>query len=48
MHKSGDIMMVKFELLKLEQMLNIAKIAGNEIVHTDNMVTFLDKTVAQM
>jgi hypothetical protein len=40
--------MVKLEMLQLEQMLDIAQIAGNEVIHPNHMEPFLYKPVAQM
>ena len=44
----GHIMVVEFELLKFEEVFNIPEIAGDEIVHADDIISFLDETVTQV
>ena len=41
-------MMIEFKILQREQVLDIIKVAGDEIIHTDHMISFLDKSVTQM
>ena len=48
MHKLRNIVVVKFEMLVTEQVLNIAQAAGQQIVHAHHMVSFPDKTVGEM
>jgi hypothetical protein len=44
--KLTDIMMIEFEIFQLEEMFNISQITGDEIVHSDDMVSFFDEPVA--
>lgn len=43
-----NIMVIKLELFQLEQMLDVAEIAGDQVVHRDHMKTFLDEPITQM
>ncbi len=43
-----DVVVVVFELLEGEQMGNIVQVAGQEVVHTDDLISFADKAVAQV
>jgi hypothetical protein len=45
MNELGNIMMIKLELLELEQVFNIAQITGDQVIHRDNVKTFFDKPV---
>ncbi len=44
----GNIMMIKLKFLQFEEVLYITQVTGNEVIHPDNMVSFLNKAVAQM
>ena len=33
--------MIEFKLFQFEQMLNIAKVAGDQVIHADNMKILL-------
>ena len=48
MDKARYIVMIKFELLQLKKMLDIVKVAGDEIIHSNNGITIPDKPVAQV
>ena len=41
-------MMIKFKFFQFEQVLDIIQIAGDEVIHTNYMITFFDKAVAKM
>src|SRR5216110_1633140 len=44
----GYIVMIKLKFFELEKMLNVIEISCDEIIHCNNMITFIDKLVAQM
>ena len=46
MDKLTDIMVIEFEIFQFEEVFYISQVAGNEIVHTDDMVAFFDEPVA--
>ena len=48
MDKARNVVMIKFELLKLEQVLDIGQVARDEIIHTDNGITIPYEPVAQV
>ena len=48
MNKFRNIMMIELELLKLKKMFDIAQIAGNKVVHRNNMITFLYEAITKM
>ena len=48
MHELGDVMVVKFKVLPWEQMLNIGNASGEQIVHSDNVVSFFEEAVAEV
>ena len=47
-NKFGNIVMIKLESFELEKMLNVTKAAGNKIIHSDNLISFFDETVAEV
>jgi hypothetical protein len=48
MHELADIVMIEFELLQLEKMLDVPEVSGDEVVHADDREAFTDETVAEM
>ena len=46
MNKFGYIMMIKFKLLQFEKMFNISQIAGDQVIHSNYMISFFYKPVA--
>src|SRR5262249_13410760 len=48
MNELGDIVVVKLKLRQREQVLDVAHVARNQVVHADDMESFLDKPVAQV
>ncbi len=42
------IVMIKLKLLQLEKLFNIFQITCYQVIHTDNMITFVDETIAEM
>jgi hypothetical protein len=46
MDEFADVMMVEFKILQLEKVFYILHVPRDEIVHPDDMVTFLYKTIA--
>ena len=48
MHKFGNIVVIKFKILQLKKVLNIFKVTGNKIIHGQNVVSFANKSIAQM
>jgi len=47
-HKGGHIVMIKFKVGQFKKMLQVSQIAGNEVVHGNYLILFLNKTVAEM
>ena len=47
MNKLRNIMMVKFKLVQLEEMLNIFHRTCDEVIHSDHLVTGSDYPVLQ-
>jgi hypothetical protein len=45
MDELRNIVMIKFKLRKLEKVLYVVKIAGDQVVHTYNVVTVLYESV---
>ena len=43
-----NIMMIEFKILQFEKVLDIAEVSGDKIVHADDMIIFLDKSVAKV
>ena len=48
MNEPGHIMMIKFKLFELEQVLNIPEITRDQIIHGNHLVAFANKPVAKM
>jgi hypothetical protein len=48
MNELGHIMMIKLEMLMRKEMLDVFQITGDEIIHANDIVTFLDESIAQM
>jgi hypothetical protein len=44
----GDIVMVEFEVFFLKKVFDITEVAGDEVIHSDDMVSFREETVAEM
>jgi hypothetical protein len=44
----GNIVMIEFKIRIREQVLNIAKIPGDQVVHPNHIVSFLNKAVTKM
>ena len=42
------IVVVELELPEFEQVFDIPEVSGNEVIHTDDIITFLDEPVAQV
>ena len=42
------IVVIKFKLFELEEVLDIPEITGNKVIHPDDVVTFGDKAVAEV
>ena len=47
-HEFGDIMEIKLELFQGEEVGNIVHTTCEEVVHADDMVSFLNKTVCKV
>jgi hypothetical protein len=47
-NKLGYIVMVKFKILQLKQVLDVAHVAGDQVIHAYHVEIFLNKPVAQM
>jgi hypothetical protein len=47
-YELGYIVMVKFELRQLKQVLNIFKTSCDQIIHRDYVIAIVDKTIAEM
>ena len=43
-----NIVVVEFKVIALKEMLNVLQVSGNQVIHGNDMVSFADKTVAQM
>lgn len=41
-------MMIKFKIFKFKKVLNIFQVAGDEIIHPNNIEAFPDKPIAKM
>ena len=48
MNELGHIVVVEFKLFQLEQVTDIIQAAGDEVIHTDHLVTLFDEPVAKM
>ena len=48
MNEFRHIMVIEFKLFELEEVLDVVKIAGDEIVHTYYGIPIFDEPVAQM
>ena len=48
MDEFTHVMMIEFKMFQLEKVFDIPEIAGDEVIHTNDMVTFGDKAVAEM
>ena len=48
MHELGNIVIIEFKLLEPHQVLNISKVARDQVVHSDNVVALVDKFVAEV
>ena len=44
----GNVMMIEFKIITLEQVLNVAQVARNKIVHGEHMETFGQKFIAEV
>ncbi len=44
----ADVVVVKLEPIQARQVLDVAQVAGDEVVHADDMVSFRDEAVTQM
>jgi hypothetical protein len=42
------IVVVEFKLLEFEQVFDVLKITGNQVVHCNNMTTFPDESIAKV
>ena len=48
MNKFDNIMIIKFKIFNLKKMFNIFKIAGDQVIHSNHMITFFYKPVTKM
>lgn len=48
MHEGGNIVVVKLKVGMLEQVLDVTQVTGNQVIHGNNMKTFINKPVAQV
>ena len=46
--KPGDVVMVKFKLRQRKQMFDIPHASGEQIIHGDHMVSFMNEPVAEV
>jgi hypothetical protein len=48
MDEFGDVVVVELKISQGEEVLNIFKLPGNEVVHANDVIAVFDKTIAQM
>jgi hypothetical protein len=48
MDEFADVVMIKFEVFQFKEVFDIPEIAGDEIVHADDMVSFPDEAVTEV
>jgi hypothetical protein len=48
MHEVADVVVVELEVAALEQVLDVLQSAGDQVVHADHVVAFLQETVAEV
>jgi hypothetical protein len=48
MDEFAHVMVIEFEMLQLEKVFDVAEIAGDQVVHPDDVVAFFDEPVAEM
>lgn len=44
-YKFGDIVMEEVKLLQTEKVLNVFEVAGNQVIHPDNLISLLDEAI---
>ena len=47
-NKFGNIVMIKLKLFQFEKVLDICQITCNEVIHSNYIVSFFNKAIAQM
>ena len=48
MHKFAYIVVIKLKLLQVKKVFNVPKIPCNQVIHANNVVTFLDEPITKM
>ena len=48
MNKPRNVVMVKFKIFEWEEVLDVAQITGDEVIHSNHMKPFLDEPVTKM
>jgi hypothetical protein len=48
MNVRRDVVLIKLKISVLEEMFDVSQVAGDEVVHCDNVESFGDKSVAKM
>ena len=48
MDELGDIMMMEIKVRQLQQVFNIIHITRDQVIHTNDMVAFANKSIAKM
>jgi hypothetical protein len=48
MDKAGDIVVVKLKIPDRKKVLNIAQITGDEVIHGNHLVAFVQKAFAEV
>jgi hypothetical protein len=47
-HILGNVVMIEFKFREREQVLDVLHFSGNEVIHTNNVITFPYETIAQV
>ena len=45
-YKLGNIVVIKLKIFQFKQVFDIAQVAGDQVIHANNMKIFLNKPVA--
>ena len=48
MDEFADIVVIEFELFQFEEVFDIPKVTGDQVIHADDMVAFGNESVTQM
>lgn len=48
MYKLGNIMIVKFKIFQFKKMLNVFQATGNQVIHSNDMITIIYEAITKV